>query len=262
MAVLTGWPTDGAEGSVSSEARWRKMARVWAPSGVVAGFAGELAPTLGSGVINVAAGAAWVDGHYCELVGPASETNSANGLLVVRFTPADNLFELVYRNGITTPTQTDATWELPIAQMIAGAISDRRFKSSPAPLGQLGYGQQVAVQTGITTTYVAVAGCTATVNNPFTVSRRWRISSQVRVQSATGVQAQTIQIRDGSTEIQKSIMYAATGDVLTHTPAAIVTATPGAHTYSLWAAASASTMSIDAAATSPSFILVEDIGPV
>ena len=84
MAVLTGWPTDGAEGSVSSEARWRKMARLWAPSGVVTG----LVPTLGSGVINVTAGSAWVDGHYCELTSPASETNSANGLLVVRFTPA------------------------------------------------------------------------------------------------------------------------------------------------------------------------------
>ena len=75
MAELTGWPTDGAEGSVSSEARWRKMARLWAPSGVATG----LVPTLGSGVINVTAGAAWVDGHYAELTSPASESSTANG---------------------------------------------------------------------------------------------------------------------------------------------------------------------------------------
>ena len=122
MAELVGWPTDGAEGSVSSEARWRKMARLWAPSGVANG----LVPTLGSGVINVTAGSAWVDGHYCELTSPASESSTANGLLVVRFTPADNLFELVYRDGVSAPTQSDAVWELPIAQMVAGALTDVR----------------------------------------------------------------------------------------------------------------------------------------
>ena len=135
MAELTGWPTDGAEGSVSSEARWRKMAKLWAPSGTVTG----LAPTLGSGVINVTAGSAWMDGHYAELTSPASETNSANGLLVVRFTPADNTFELVYRDGATTPTQTDAVWELPIAQMTAGALIDLRdFTTAGGVLGYIG----------------------------------------------------------------------------------------------------------------------------
>ena len=65
------WPTDQSPGNVSSEARWRKMARMWATSGVddsPLAVAGRLAPTLAAGpIINVAAGACWVDGHYCEL---------------------------------------------------------------------------------------------------------------------------------------------------------------------------------------------------
>jgi hypothetical protein len=125
MPDLSVWPTDGADGSVSSEARWRKMARVWAPSGVVK--SGDLAPTLVAGpVINVAIGQAWIDGHLAELIAPAAVPASATGLLVVRFTPADNHAELLYRDGATVPTLTDATYELQIARMTAGAITDVR----------------------------------------------------------------------------------------------------------------------------------------
>src|SRR4029077_6726774 len=128
------WPTDGADGSVSSEARWRKMARLWVPSGVDdsplgIGGTNPLAPTLVAGpTINVTIGSCWLDGHFAELATPASVPATANGLLVVRFTPADNHAELLYRDTATVPTQTLATWELPIAQMTAGALTDlRRF---------------------------------------------------------------------------------------------------------------------------------------
>jgi hypothetical protein len=138
MADLAVWPTDGAgpggDGSVSSEARWRKMGRMWAPSGVdpsllgVGGGAAALAPTLVAGpAIQVAAGSCWLDGHYAELTAGATIPASANGLLVVRFTPADNHAELLYRDAAVAPTQTAATWELVIAQMTAGVIADRRL---------------------------------------------------------------------------------------------------------------------------------------
>ena len=139
MPDLAVWPTDGAgpggDGSVSSEARWRKMGRLWVPSGVdysplgIGGGSGALAPTLAAGpTINVAVGGCWLDGHYAELTAPASVPATANGLLVVRFTPADNHAELLYRDAVTVPTQTVSSWELPIASMTAGAISDaRRF---------------------------------------------------------------------------------------------------------------------------------------
>jgi hypothetical protein len=125
MPDLTVWPTDGADGSVSSEARWRKMARLWIPSGVKDPAA--LAPTLAAGpTINVTTGGAWLDGHYAELTTPASIPATANGILVVRLTVGDNRAELLYRDGVSVPTQTDATWELVIAGMSAGTMTDRR----------------------------------------------------------------------------------------------------------------------------------------
>ena len=134
MADLNVWPTDGAGGSVSSEARWRRMARLWVPSGVEETVYGptSLQPSLVAGpTINVAQGACWVDGHYAELTPGVGVPATANGLLVVRFTPADNRAELLYRDAVTVPTQTDATWELAIASMTAGAITDRRLRSRP-----------------------------------------------------------------------------------------------------------------------------------
>jgi len=112
------------------------MARFWVPSGVdntplgVGGGASALAPTLVAGpTINVAIGSCWMDGHYAELTTPASVPASANGLLVVRFTPADNHAELLYRDAaVLPPTQTAATWELAIASMAAGAMADRRIQ--------------------------------------------------------------------------------------------------------------------------------------
>jgi len=129
MPDLSVWPTDGADGSVSTELRWRKMARLWVPSGVVPT---GLVPALIAGpAITVTVGAAWIDGHYAELVTPATVPVTANGLLVVRFTPADNRAELLWRDGATVPTQTDPTWELPIAKMTAGAITDLRMYMPP-----------------------------------------------------------------------------------------------------------------------------------
>jgi len=155
---LTVWPTDGADGSVSSEARWRKMARIWVPSGVdnsLLGLAGQLVPTLAAGpTINVTAGACWLDGHYAELATPASIPATANGLLVVRFTPADNHAELLYRDAATTCTQTLATWELPIARMLAGAMQDLRWLANTS--GEIAFASQ-AGQVLLTTAHTPAA---------------------------------------------------------------------------------------------------------
>lgn len=135
MADLAVWPTDGADGSVSSEARWRKMARLWVPAGVDQTRGALLVPALIAGpAITVQPGGAWLDGHFAELAAAATIPASANGLLVVRFTPADNHAELLYRDAATTPTQTDPTWELPIGLMTAGALADRRaFANGATP---------------------------------------------------------------------------------------------------------------------------------
>jgi len=185
MPDLTVWPTDGADGAVSSEARWRKMARLWIPSGVDASPLGlgaptGLAPTLAAGpVINVAIGAAWLDGHYAELATPASIPATANGLLVVRFTPADNHAELLYRDAATLPTQTLATWELPIAQMTAGALTDKRVFADPQSAG-VGYVDKLGTgNLTVTATSTVVPGSSALLG-----VGRWMVSAQFDVQVA------------------------------------------------------------------------------
>ena len=77
-------------------------------------------PTTAWGHVTVGAGAAWIDGHYCEQLTSSSVAVTSNGLVVIRLSPAANTFELLYRDGATTPTQTTATWELPIARMTGG----------------------------------------------------------------------------------------------------------------------------------------------
>lgn len=130
MAAMNIWPTDGAAGSVANEARWRAMARHWAPSGIAAGVANEMVPTLAFPNLTVQAGAAWVDGHWCELTSPQVLTATANGLAVVRVDPVANTAELLWRDGATTPTQVPTgTWELPIARTVGSVLTDLRVNS-------------------------------------------------------------------------------------------------------------------------------------
>jgi len=127
MVAMTVWPTDAADGSVANEARWRKMARWWLPSGVIKTIGGEMAPTLAYPNLTVKSGAAWADGHYTELAGDQVLAVTANGLVVVRFDPAANTAELLYRDAVTVPNQVvGGVWEVPIAQVIGSALTDRR----------------------------------------------------------------------------------------------------------------------------------------
>lgn len=136
MVAMNVWPTDAADGSVATEARWRKMGRVWAPSGVVIGAGGDLAPSLAFPNLTVQAGAAWVDGHYCELPGAQVLPVTANGIVVVRFDPAANTAELLYRDGVTTPAQNpNGTWELLIASMAGSVMTDARASTDDVPRG-------------------------------------------------------------------------------------------------------------------------------
>lgn len=137
MVAMNVWPTDGADGAVTSEARWRKMARQWASSGVC-GVGAEMVPTLAYPNLTVKSGAAWVDGHYCELLSDQVLAVTANGLAVVRFDPAANTAELLYRDGVSTPSQNPSgTWELPIAQIAGSALTDLRRRLNPPSAGQV-----------------------------------------------------------------------------------------------------------------------------
>lgn len=127
MVAMNVWPTDAADGSVASEARWRKMARTWTPSAVVAGVGGAFVPSLTYPNLTIQAGAAWVDGHFCELLSSQVLTVTANGLAVVRFDPAANTAELLYRDAVSVPAQSPTgVWEMPVARISGSALTDVR----------------------------------------------------------------------------------------------------------------------------------------
>jgi len=79
------------------------------------------------------------------------------GILVVRFTPADNHAELVYRDGVQVPVQTDPTYEFPVALMSAGAMFDRRAMAIGAEVSALA-NADVTVS-ALNPTYGIVPGC-------------------------------------------------------------------------------------------------------
>ena len=136
MVAMNVWPTDAADGAVTSEARWRKMGRLWAPSGATGGVGGELKPSYLYPTLTVKNGAAWADGHYCELTadqGFGGMTALSVGLVVVRFDPTANTAELLYLDGATTPSQNPAgVWEVPIARLNTGVMTDLRTLVAPA----------------------------------------------------------------------------------------------------------------------------------
>jgi hypothetical protein len=157
MVAMNVWPTDAAEGSVANEAKWRKMARFWTPSGVLETIGGAMAPTYASPNLTIQSGAAWVDGHYCELTSTQVLTATANGIAVVRFDPAANSAELLWRDGITTPTQNvGGTWEIVIAQNTGGVMADRRELVGPGAGAELALAQVIS-PVSVTATTAAAA---------------------------------------------------------------------------------------------------------
>lgn len=183
MVAMNVWPTDAADGSVATESRWRKMARQWIPSGVIAGIGGQLAPTLAYPNLTVQAGAVWIDGHYGDLPGAQVLAVTPNGLAVVRFDPAANTCELLYRDGVVNPSQTvDGTWELAVAQLSGSALIDRRgnviapgiagtLYIGNVPAGNVPAGGQITVASVVVpaglylVNYVVFMASTAALNN-------------------------------------------------------------------------------------------------
>lgn len=165
MVAMNVWPTDAADGSVASEARWRKMAKTWAPTGTIPGVGGELAVSLVYPNLTVKSGAAWVDGHYCELLGDQVLAVTASGLVVIRFDPAANTAQLLYLDGVTTPTQNPSgTWEFVLALISASSLV--RQAVSAAPGAEILFSQ---MNNNVTITATSIA-TSQTLINPGNVS--------------------------------------------------------------------------------------------
>ena len=129
------------------------------------------------------------------------------------------------------------------------------------PGGWIGYNEVTANQATITTV-VDLTSLTVTVT--VGASRRIRVSSQCPFFSSVAGDYVSLQIVEGATVLQ-DLSEAMSSALSGHRLAAIVVLTPttGSHTYKLRASRASGTGSVTmaAAATSPAFILVEDMGP-
>ncbi len=128
--------------------------------------------------------------------------------------------------------------------------------------GVIGYSERTTDQgtftaeTDLTGLSVAVTAATA---------RRIRITGQVRLASSIGGDRVSVNIKEGTTRFNASLLSTVTANLgITLVVQAVITPTAGAHTYKLSAARSNGTGNVtsQALADTPAFILVEDIGPV
>lgn len=129
MVAMTVWPTDGGDGVVATELRWRKMAHLFARSGVVESIGQQMAPSLSGTSLTIQPGAVWIMGAYCEISTPTTIDVSGGGIVVVRFTASTNTAELILRSGLLGPL-VDAPdgdqWEVAIYKYASGVGTDMR----------------------------------------------------------------------------------------------------------------------------------------
>jgi hypothetical protein len=262
MVAMNVWPTDAADGSVSSEARWRKMARYWTNTGVLAGQGGDMVPTLAFPNLTVKAGACWVDGHYCELPGDQVLAVTANGLAVVRFDPAANTAQLLYLDGVSAPNQSPTgTFELPIAQISGSALIDRRgpyAKPWNLPWGFIGQGLASADQNGFGAVYTDITGLIVTFNA--VTNRLYRASYQFVTLQNTAIGYQAFQISVDGAIAQLGTYTPKPTEFWTITGSNLFVVPGGSRVVKLRGTTSGGTMNVSNT-TAQGRLVIEDLGP-
>lgn len=123
MVAMDVWPTETGPGIVATEARWRAMAREFAPSGVIGYPAGQLSCSLSGDILTVQPGAVWIDGHYAELTSVTTLTTTPTGVALVIWDPATQTAELVWRNNLVFQQVPYGVWEMSIYRRNPGGVS-------------------------------------------------------------------------------------------------------------------------------------------
>lgn len=121
----------------------------------------------------------------------------------------------------------------------------------------LGYAQVTANQTGIGATETDLTGLTVTVTVP--ANRRIRITGKAIFNSASVGGIAFLFLKEGATQHNEDIATLTNGDYWGGHVEVVLTPTEGTHTYKLTARQSAGTLTLEAAAAHPAYILVEDI---
>jgi hypothetical protein len=142
------FPFDPGFGSSANAARWRKMANLWCPDGVVANYpygaaatASQLyaSPVVG-GATTLQPGAVFIHGYYAEISAPQTISGILqNGTIVAQVNFNTEVCQLIYRDGVTDYGSNPASnyeqdaniWEVPIWLISSGALVDIRNLISP-----------------------------------------------------------------------------------------------------------------------------------
>lgn len=143
---------------------------------------------------------------------------------------------------------------VPVAATAITAANHIKF-----PGGWIGHAQVTAGQTGISSvTDLTSLSLTVTVGT----SRRLLIYGYARLiqNSLNGIV--TLSIRDGSSNVvSNNVQTISVGNNATGVVLAVVTPSSGSNTWKLSLATTSGTVDMQADATFPAFILVQDIGP-
>lgn len=128
------------------------------------------------------------------------------------------------------------------------------------PRGKIGYAQAVANQAGIT---AQVDMTNLSIFVTAEASRRIRITGRIYPQSTVANDVVLLTIHEGATQLQQNTLVLDTANQSQGmTAEVVITPSSGSHTYKLTIMRLVGTGSVTnaAAATFPSFVLVEDIG--
>lgn len=125
--------------------------------------------------------------------------------------------------------------------------------------GWIGYAEVTADQSGIT---VEVDLTSLTVAVTVGPSRRIKITASVRVVTTVNNDAVTLKIAEGATILQqRDVTLSVASNSGGLVAEVVLTPTTGAHTYKLRMVRTLGSVTMQAGATYPAFICVEDIGP-
>lgn len=256
------FPYDSGLGSSSSESRWRKMATVWAVSGVVAG----LNYSMIGDAVTVQPGAVWVGGNYAELT-EAVTIGFTTGYLVARNDTVASKIELTVVPGtVTSPPQDTPTIFYATIALRVGTqqpTDQRRFIDSAAE-GLLQHVQTTNPQSGIPgTTWTDLTGMS--VSYRLTRQRRLRIVAGVTylksVADGTGIGLLAVRNGDTSVEIRRApyLVNGGAGGVQARVEHLGIYAA-GVHSFKASAYSFTSWLNTESSVTNPGYMYLEDIG--
>lgn len=152
----TYFPFDAGNGANVTEDQWRKMARHWLGTGVLAGEDNEAEVYADSSgmQVKVRTGKAWIRGHYWESdaeetlsISAADATNDRIDRVILRVDFSANTIALAVLTGTPAAspsapslTQNTSQWEISLAQVAvaaaastiaAGDVTDERTFAEP-----------------------------------------------------------------------------------------------------------------------------------